>query len=114
MTSLSGGSLKVFNRSSKDLYRDCLKLVKHIAGRSKKAHSINKIINMEFRRNALVEDEDMVAILKANAVRGLSNYLMIEASSKDQRFKEVTANFTQRESESIKNMNFETQKKNSE
>ena len=101
--SATGGSLKVLNRSTRDLYRDCLRLVKHIAGNSKKATQIRIILKKEFMKNALVKDEDVIATLKAHAVRGLSNYLMIEASNKDKRFKEVSSIFNAKESESLKN-----------
>lgn len=101
--SIPGGSLKVLNRSTRDLYRDCLKLVKHIAGNSRKADQIKIILRKEFMRNADIKDEDQISSLKANAVRGLSNYLMIEASRKDKRFREVSNIFNEKESESLKN-----------
>ena len=100
--SIPGGTLKVLNRSTRDLYRDCLKLVKHIAGNSRKADQIRIILKKEFMKNANVKDEDQISSLKANAVRGLSNYLMIEASSKDKRFREVSNIFNEKESASLK------------
>jgi len=100
--SIPGETLKVLNRTSKDLYRDCLRLSKHIAGNSKKGEQIKKIIASEFRKNAKVVDEDEIISLKANAMRGLSNYLMMEASRKDKRFQEVSTEFISRESSSMK------------
>lgn len=96
------GTLKVLNKTSIELYRDCLRLVRHIAGNSRKANQINKIIRNEFQKNASATDEDLIASLKANAVRGLANYLMIEASSKDKRLSEQSNIFNSRESDSIK------------
>lgn len=100
--SVPSETIKVLNRSSKELYRDCLRLSKHIAGNSRKGDQIRKIVASEFRKNAKVTDEDTISSLKANAVRGLSNYLMMEASRKDKRFQDVSTEFNSRESDSIK------------
>ena len=43
----------------------------------------------------------MVNSLRTNAIRGLSNYMMLEASSKDKRFRSVADKFNKRESDSI-------------
>lgn len=103
-TSIAGGSLKVFNKSTKDLYRDCLRLIIHIAGRSRKSDNIRRVVRNEFRKNALIEDEDQIATLKAHAVRGLSNYLMIEAASKDKRLQEMSHKFNMKELDSVRSM----------
>ena len=62
--SSTGGSLKVLNRSTRDLYRDCLRLVKHIAGNSNKATQIKIILKKEFMKNSHIKDEDTIATLK--------------------------------------------------
>ena len=111
-STIAGGSLKVFNKCSKDLYRDCLRLVKHIAGKSKKADTIKFILSKEFRKHAQIVDEDVIATLKANAVRGLANYLMIEASSKDKRLKDLSKTYTNKVTESLKNITFKDKEEN--
>ncbi|KAJ1407032.1 hypothetical protein B484DRAFT_307577, partial [Ochromonadaceae sp. CCMP2298] len=74
------------SKSTPQIYRDCLRLIKHIAGNSKKAAALQQVVRIEFKRNAAVAEEAAVEKLKSNAVRGLSNYLMMESSSKDERF----------------------------
>lgn len=94
--------MKAANKTSLDLYRDCLRLVKHIAGNSKKADNIKRIVKGEFKKNSGVTDEAMVMSLRSNAIRGLANYMMMESGSKDNRFREVADKFIKSESDSIK------------
>lgn len=101
------GGGATFSRTSKQLYRDCLRLINHIAGKSTKAQKLTKIVGGEFRKNAMVKDENQVAALKANAIRGLSNYLMMEASAKDEKFQGVSAEFAAKEAQSIKDADFD-------
>jgi hypothetical protein len=91
-----------FSKSTPQIYRDCLRLIKHIAGNSKKAAALQQVVRIEFKRNAAVADEATVEKLKSNAVRGLSNYLMMESSSKDERFQKRATAFVKREVESLK------------
>ena len=44
----------------------------------------------------------MIEKLKSNAIRGLSNYLMMESSAKDERFQKQSKEFVSREVDSIK------------
>ncbi|POM79750.1 mitochondrial protein [Phytophthora palmivora] len=67
------------------LYRDCLRLAKHIGGNSKKGQAIKELVRREFEKGRSETDPEKIEALKANAVRGLSNYLMLANSSKDQR-----------------------------
>lgn len=91
------GGLKAFSRSASQLYRDCLRLVRHIAGASAKGQNIRKVLGAEFRKNAHVTDPAKVESLKSNAVRGLANYLMIESSSKDPRLQKFANTYAQKE-----------------
>ena len=80
------------------LFRDCLRLVNHVAGRdSAKGINLRKIVGSEFRKNKNEEDEATIDALKGNAVRALSNYLMLSSLSKDKSFKEGAAAFNRRE-----------------
>ncbi|KAL7688239.1 putative complex 1 LYR protein [Plasmopara halstedii] len=76
-------------RSTKQLYRDCLRLAKHIGGNSKKGQAIKDLIRREFDKGRSEVDIEKIETLKANAVRGLSNYLMLANSSKDQRLRDA-------------------------
>lgn len=90
------------SRTIPQLYRDCLRLVEHIAGKSAKAQKLRGIIGNEFRKNAHITDPLMIEGLKSGAIRGLSNYLMMESSSKDQRFKNHMNAFHDNETKNIK------------
>lgn len=98
MSAPGGGNIK----SSLHLFRDCLRLVKHIAGNSTKATNIKRIVKGEFKKNEGAKDEAHVAALKSYAIRGLANYLMMESTAKDDRFKKVADKFVQSEVDSIK------------
>jgi len=84
------------------LYRDCLRLVKHVAGNSKKAWSLKGIVGKEFRKNAGVTDPVLVEALKGNAVRALANFLMMESAAKDDKFKSRVATFASNEVASLR------------
>ncbi len=45
----------MIQRTSTQLYRDCLRLVAHVAGRSKKGDALRAIVRGEFRKNAKVK-----------------------------------------------------------
>lgn len=93
-----------FTKSTPQIFRDCLRLIKHISGKSKKSEAITRIVRNEFRKNAKIEDEQMVEKLKSNAIRGLSNYLMMESSAKDERFQKHATSYIKREADSIKDI----------
>ncbi len=87
------------------LYRDCLRLVKHVAGHSKKAINLRAIVGKEFRKNAAIKDPAVVEALKGNAVRALANFLMMESASKDEKFKDRVAKFASSQVASIRDDN---------
>jgi hypothetical protein len=75
-----GTGLSVYQK----LYRDCLRLVRHIApGTSTKSIALQNSIRQQFKSNKYVEDEQLIEQLKANAVRGLSNYMLYQSATKD-------------------------------
>jgi hypothetical protein len=90
--------------SSVKLYRDCLRLVNHIAGNSRKGQALKKIVRGEFKKNAKVEDPATVEGLKSNAVKALANYLMLESSQKDGRFKQLSNQFYKNEAKDLNNV----------
>ena len=90
------------SRTVPQLFRDCLRLISHVAGKSKKADAIKKVVSNEFRKNKNVTDPALIDVMKSHAIRGLANYLMIESSQKDIRFKEKAADYTSRSADSIK------------
>ncbi|DAZ97218.1 TPA: hypothetical protein N0F65_003849 [Lagenidium giganteum] len=76
-------------RTSIQLYRDCLRLAKHIGGKSKKGIAIRTLVRREFEKGRDETDPEKIEALKANAVRGLSNYLVLANSSKDKNLRDA-------------------------
>ena len=67
------------------LYRDCLRLVRHIApGESPKGMALRSTVRMEFGKNKNENDEAKIEVMKAGAIRALSNYMLYESGAKDQ------------------------------
>jgi len=71
-------------RTALQLYRDCLRLVRHIApGHSPKSVALSHMVKGEFRKGRDEKDPQKIEALKANAVRALSNYMLFESGAKD-------------------------------
>ncbi|CAM9293713.1 unnamed protein product [Scytosiphon promiscuus] len=69
------------------LYRDCLRLVDHIASKSPKGQQLRLILRNEFKKNMSETDPVKIEALKGGAIRGLSNYLVHESGSNDPQLK---------------------------
>eukprot|EP00924_Labyrinthula_sp_SR-Ha-C_P004501 snap_masked-scaffold_1-processed-gene-2.35-mRNA-1 protein AED:0.01 eAED:0.01 QI:0/-1/0/1/-1/1/1/0/79 len=72
-------------KTTVEIYRDCLRLIKHVAGDSPKANNIKNILRQEFKKNKYETSEEKISELKFSAVRGLSNYLMYELEAKENK-----------------------------
>lgn len=74
----------VVNRTALELYRDCLRLVRHIApGESPKAMALQQTVRVQFKAHAKEEDPTKIEAFKADAVRALSNYMVYQSAQKD-------------------------------
>jgi uncharacterized protein (UPF0147 family) len=89
------------SRKTHQLYRDCLRLIDHIAGKSVKGQNIRRIVRQEFRKNSHLTDLAHIESCKAMAIRGLSNYLMLESASKDTKFQQRVNKFAEDEKISV-------------
>lgn len=67
------------------LYRDCMRLVRHIAPgqTSAKAVALRTLIKTEFAKHKHVTCPAQIEQLQNNAVRGLSNFLLTKSAPKD-------------------------------
>ena len=84
-------------RTVVQLYRDCLRLIHHVApGGSGKAEALRSTVRNEFRKNEKVTDPDRIEICKGNAVRALSNYLLATSAPKDPKIKTALTDFHRR------------------
>jgi hypothetical protein len=61
-----------------------LRLVKHVApGHTKKSVALKATVRQQFEANRDLVDETRIAAKKADAVRALSNYLLLDSAQKD-------------------------------
>ena len=66
------------------LYRDCLRLVRHVApGYSPKAVALKQMVRSQFQANRHEKNATKVEALKADAVRALSNYMLYQSAQQD-------------------------------
>ena len=85
--------MQQFSGATNQLYRHCLRLVNHVGGNSAKGKQLRKVVRIEFIKNKDETDEAKINGLKNNAVRALTNYLMMESSMKDQRLRDKANSF---------------------
>lgn len=82
MAAAAGGG----GKSSLALFRDCLRLVKHVAGTtSPKAAALRRLVAAQFRAQRDETDPARLHALKSGAERGLSNYLIFSNARTDPR-----------------------------
>ena len=74
------GVMGEIGKTTPQLYRDCLRLVKHVGGESAKGRAMKAMVSAEFRKHSDVTDEKKIDELRAAAVRSLSNYMIYESS----------------------------------
>ena len=73
-----------------------MRLVRHIApGSSPKALALKTMVRGEFSKNMHEKDEAKIEMLKAGAIRALSNYMLYESGAKDQKLGKAMSNFNE-------------------
>lgn len=79
-----------------------MRLVRHIApGESPKALALRTMVRGEFQKNKNVKDEAQIEVLKAGAIRALSNYMLFESGAKDQKLGTAMKKFNEDERKGI-------------
>jgi len=93
----TGGSSGSHRAVILKLYRDCFRLIRHVApGQSPKSLALQSTVRREFKRQAHLKDADAIETAKAAAVRALSNYLLATAAPKDARLHQAAQDYHQR------------------
>jgi Complex 1 protein (LYR family) len=97
-------------RTTIQLYRDCLRLVRHIAPgeTSPKGIVLRTTVKKEFRKNQHLTNPDEIDNAKASAVRALSNYMLTNSARKDPKVASAMDNFHNRSVQDAKRMNQHT------
>jgi hypothetical protein len=104
MAMMGPSTATTIGRTALQLYRDCLRLVRHVApGDSKKGILLRRTVREEFRCHRNQTDLVMIERLKADAVRALSNYLLAVNANKDRKLKTAMQDFHDRSVPTNKN-----------
>lgn len=77
--------VRMLERTTLNLFRDCLRTAHHVGGDSAKGRALKQVVKDGFRKHALVKDAAEVAKLKADAIRAMSNYLVMKSLNKAKR-----------------------------
>jgi hypothetical protein len=102
---MSNGSFVGGGKSSLGLFRDCMRLIKHVAGTtSPKALALRQIVSTQFRANKHVTDPALLHVLKSSAERGLSNYLIFTNAKTDPKVAAHAADVGQYEDDAEGNL----------
>lgn len=90
------------------LYRDCLRLVRHVAPGQSSAKSIalRRTVRTEFIKHRHEQNQERIQALQANAIRALSNYMLAMHAIKDPKVAGAAQDFHGR---SVKQANKEQQ-----
>jgi hypothetical protein len=87
-------------RTSLELFRDCLRLVRHVApGHSAKAQALRQSVRSQFQVHRGETDPQKLEVFKANAVRALSNYMLYQSAQKDPALQKAMKDQKAREKE---------------
>jgi hypothetical protein len=101
--------IKLTFTQSLQLYRDCLRLIRHIApGNSPKGMALRTMVKSDFGKNSAVKDEAQIEVLKAGAIRALSNYMLYESGAKDKKLGTAMKKFNEDERAGMRNKDDKT------
>lgn len=78
--------LEMESRSALQLFRDCIRLARHIGGDSAKGTALKAMVRAEFQKCRDETDLEKIDVMKGAAIRGLSNYMLMANAAKDPRF----------------------------
>jgi Complex 1 protein (LYR family) len=91
------GSGPVIERTARQLYRDCLRLIRHVApGMSAKNTALTATVRGEFRKNRALVDQGDIDQCKSHAIRALSNYLLATSAQNDPKVNDAMQDYNER------------------
>ena len=65
------------NKSTLEIFRDCLRLIPKMVHEPNKVIAVRKLLKQEFFKHRNEKDPEKIQSLRFNAIRGISNYLLI-------------------------------------
>mmetsp|Transcript_22493 Transcript_22493/g.42262 ORF Transcript_22493/g.42262 Transcript_22493/m.42262 type:complete len:102 (-) Transcript_22493:5-310(-) len=90
---------QALTRTSLQLYRDCLRLIGHIApGGSAKGSALRHQVRSSFALNKHLTSPSEIETAKAGAVRALANFMLVESAGTDKTggLQKAMKNFNER------------------
>lgn len=73
------------NKRTLEIYRDCLRLIPKMVSEPKKVKAVRQLIKNEFYKNKNEKNEEKIQMLRFNAIRGISNYLLMVVKEEYQK-----------------------------
>ena len=94
-----------FVRDFHQLYRDCLRLIRHVAPghANRKGLALRRTVRNEFEKHRNEANPDTIENAKLNAVRALSNYMLANSAPKDPKLQQPIKDFHTRSVDMAKN-----------
>ena len=65
------------NKSTREIFRVCLRLIPKMMSEPNKIIAVRKLVKHEFNKNKFEKDQEKIESLRYNAIRGISNYLLL-------------------------------------
>ena len=81
----TGQQRPMLERTTLQLFRDCLRTAHHIGGDSAKGRALKQVVKDGFRKHIGVTDAAEISKLKEDAIRALSNYLVMKSLNKSKK-----------------------------
>lgn len=73
------------NKSTLEIFRDCLRLVPKMVQEPKKVVAVRRLVKLEFSKNRHEKNPEKIQQLRFNAIRGISNYLLLTVKEEYQK-----------------------------
>ena len=73
------------NKSTLEIFRDCLRLIPKMVQEPNKVRAVRSLVKKEFHKNRLETDPEKIEALRYNAIRGISNYLLLTVRAEYER-----------------------------
>jgi Complex 1 protein (LYR family) len=111
---MNGGSVRsnTVQRTAKQLYRDCLRLIHHVAPgmfTNSKAVALRSMVRTEFKKNIHLTNPDAIDVCKGNAIRALSNYFVLKSIRNDQKVQAAATDYHHRSVQAAANDTVDTE-----
>lgn len=85
------------NKSTLEIFRDCLRLIPKMVHEPNKVRAVRALVKKEFHKNRLETDPEKIEALRFNAIRGISNYLLLTVRAEYEKNPDLFKNLEENE-----------------